>query len=219
MTGMEGVTMSVEDLIGPLNEIERKYAPRQLWVVGDPSIFSEGRIVSVVGSRRPFPEGVRRTRRLVSELVRRDIAVLSGLALRRRHCGHEAAMQCGGRTVRCWARPWSRRHPGAMRGFNRHHERTCHHSSTPGSRPEVVLHVAHGAATSSSRRARAAARSTRGGRPFAWAVRSTFSSRPWTLQMLSGYTSSSSTAPRFSETTTSHVLDHSHASSNSNARA
>ncbi|MDD9987017.1 MAG: DNA-processing protein DprA [Spirochaetaceae bacterium] len=99
MTGMEGVTMSVEDLIGPLNEIERKYAPRQLWVVGDPSIFSEGRIVSVVGSRRPFPEGVRRTRRLVSELVRRDIAVLSGLALGVDTVAHEAAMQCGGRTV------------------------------------------------------------------------------------------------------------------------
>ena len=99
MNGMEGVTTSVEDLIGPLNEIERKYAPRQLWVIGDPSIFSEGRIVSVVGSRRPSPEGVRRTRRLVSELVRRDIAVLSGLALGVDTVAHEAAMQCGGRTV------------------------------------------------------------------------------------------------------------------------
>ena len=99
MTGMEGVTTSVEDLIGPLNEIERKYAPRQLWVVGDPSIFSEGRIVSVVGSRRPSPEGVRRTRRLVSELVRRDIAVLSGLALGVDTVAHVTAMQCGGRTV------------------------------------------------------------------------------------------------------------------------
>ena len=98
MTGMEGTT-SVEDLIGPLNEIERKYAPRQLWIVGDPSIFSEGRIVSVVGSRRPSPEGVRRTRRLVSELVRRDIAVLSGLALGVDTVAHEAAMRCGGRTV------------------------------------------------------------------------------------------------------------------------
>lgn len=99
MTGIEGVTTSVEDLIGPLNEIERKYAPPQLWVVGDPSIFSEGRIVSVVGSRRPSPEGVRRTRRLVSELIRRDIAVLSGLALGVDTVAHEAAMQCGGRTV------------------------------------------------------------------------------------------------------------------------
>ena len=93
------MTKSVEDLIGPLNEIERKYAPPQLWVAGDPSIFSEGRIVSVVGSRHPSPEGVRRTRRLVAELIRQRIAVLSGLALGVDTVAHETAMQCGGRTV------------------------------------------------------------------------------------------------------------------------
>lgn len=37
---------SVEDLIGPLNEIERKYAPRQLWVAGD-------RPYSTVAARSP----------------------------------------------------------------------------------------------------------------------------------------------------------------------
>ena len=93
------MTKSVEDLIGPLNEIERKHAPPELWVAGDRSIFSEGRIVSVVGSRRPSPEGVLRTRRLVSELVKRDIAVLSGLALGVDTVAHVTAMQCGGRTV------------------------------------------------------------------------------------------------------------------------
>ena len=93
------MTKSVEDLIGPLNEIERKHAPPQLWVAGDPSIFSEGRIVSVVGSRHPSPEGIRRTRRLVAELVRRKIAVMSGLALGVDTVAHETAMQYGGRTT------------------------------------------------------------------------------------------------------------------------
>ena len=93
------MTRAVEDLIGPLNETERKYAPPQLWVAGNPSIFSEGRIVSVVGSRHPSPEGVRRTRRLVAELVNRNIAVLSGLALGVDTVAHVTAMQCGGRTV------------------------------------------------------------------------------------------------------------------------
>ena len=65
---VEIMTRSVEDLIGPLNEIEQRYAPRQLWVAGDPSIFVAGRITSVVGSCQPSPAGVRRTRRLVSEL-------------------------------------------------------------------------------------------------------------------------------------------------------
>ncbi len=106
------MTKSVEDLIGPLNEIERKYAPRQLWVAGDLSIFSEGRIVSVVGSRRPSPEGVLRTRRLVSELIRRHIAVLSGLALGVDTVAHVTAMQCGGRTVAVLGTPLDQATPG-----------------------------------------------------------------------------------------------------------
>ena len=93
------MTKSVEDLIGPLNEIEQKYAPRQLWVSGDPSVFADGRIASVVGSRHPSPAGVRRTRWLVSELVRRNITVLSGLALGVDTVAHTKAIQRGGRTI------------------------------------------------------------------------------------------------------------------------
>ena len=96
---VEIMTRSVEDLIGPLNEIEQRYAPRQLWVAGDPSIFVAGRITSVVGSCQPSPAGVRRTRRLVSELVKRDIAVLSGLALGVDTAAHTTAIRLGGRTI------------------------------------------------------------------------------------------------------------------------
>ena len=99
MRHVEIVTRSVEDLIGPLNEIEQKYAPQQLWVGGDQSIFAAGRITSVVGSRQPSPAGVRRTRRLVSELVNRDIAVLSGLALGIDTVAHTTAIERGGRTI------------------------------------------------------------------------------------------------------------------------
>ena len=91
--------MTVEDLIGPLNQVEYKYAPPRLWVAGDLSIFKAGRLVSVVGSRHPSPDGIRRTQRLVSELVKRDIAVLSGLALGVDTVAHVTAMACSGRTV------------------------------------------------------------------------------------------------------------------------
>ena len=95
----EFVSTSVEDLIGPLNEIEQKYAPRQLWVSGDPSIFADGCIASVVGSRHPSPAGVRRTRRLLTELVQRNVTVLSGLALGVDTVAHTTAIQRGGRTI------------------------------------------------------------------------------------------------------------------------
>ena len=95
----ETMTRSVEDLIGPLNALEQKYAPQQLWVGGDQSIFAAGRITSVVGSRHPSSAGFRRTRRLVSELVNRDIAALSGLALGIDTVAHTTAIERGGRTI------------------------------------------------------------------------------------------------------------------------
>ena len=51
------VTVVVEDLLGPLNEMERKHAPERLWIGGDASIFEMGTLVSVVGSRSASRDG------------------------------------------------------------------------------------------------------------------------------------------------------------------
>lgn len=91
--------LKVEDLIGPLSEAERKYAPERLWIGGDASIFESGALVSVVGSRSASSEGIRRARRLARELVEREIVVMSGLARGIDTVAHETAMDCGGRTV------------------------------------------------------------------------------------------------------------------------
>ncbi len=40
--GSEIAVVKVEDLIGPLNEMERKHAPERLWIGGDASIFELG---------------------------------------------------------------------------------------------------------------------------------------------------------------------------------
>ncbi len=97
--------MTVDELIGPLNEMERKHAPERLWVGGDASIFELGTLISVVGSRSVSPEGIRRARRLARELVRREIVVVSGLARGIDTVAHETAMDCGGRTVAVLATP------------------------------------------------------------------------------------------------------------------
>lgn len=103
--------VTVEDLIGSLNEMERKHAPERLWIGGDASIFELGTLVSVVGSRSASPEGIRRTRRLARELVRRGIVVVSGLARGIDTVAHETAMDCGGRTVAVLATPLDRAAP------------------------------------------------------------------------------------------------------------
>ena len=106
-----GKMVTVEDLIGPLNELERRRAPKRLWLGGDASIFELGTLVSVVGSRSPSPAGIRRTRRLARELVRRDVVVVSGLARGIDTVAHETAIDCGGSTVAVLATPLDRATP------------------------------------------------------------------------------------------------------------
>lgn len=99
------MTATVEDLLGPLNEMERKHAPERLWIGGDASIFDMGTPVSVVGSRSASPEGIRRARRLARELVDRGTVVVSGLARGIDTVAHKTAIERGGRTVAVLATP------------------------------------------------------------------------------------------------------------------
>jgi len=46
-----------EDLLGPLNDVEKKNAPRRLFVAGDRSLLHAGPRVSIVGSRKASPAG------------------------------------------------------------------------------------------------------------------------------------------------------------------
>ena len=48
------------ELLGPLNEVEQKNAPKTLYVAGDTGILAEGARVAIVGSRKASPDGLRR---------------------------------------------------------------------------------------------------------------------------------------------------------------
>lgn len=91
--------MKVEDVLGPLNEVERKNAPGTLYLAGDQSLLSDGSRVSLVGSRKVSPEGLRRTRLLAKALVSRGIVVVSGLAEGVDTVAHETALLEGGETI------------------------------------------------------------------------------------------------------------------------
>jgi DNA processing protein len=60
--------------------------------------LAESRCVTVVGTRKPSPEGIARTRRLVRELVKDNFTVVSGLAPGVDTAVHETAIECDGRT-------------------------------------------------------------------------------------------------------------------------
>lgn len=89
----------IEELLGPLNAVEKKNAPESLFVAGDIDLCRLSRKVSVIGTRQVSETGEKRTAALVRELVKRDIVIVSGLALGVDTCAHKAALSFGGKTI------------------------------------------------------------------------------------------------------------------------
>jgi DNA processing protein len=87
------------ELLGPLNDVETKNAPRVLFAAGDVSLLRTGRRVSIVGSRKASPEGLRTARTLAETLASRGLIVVSGLAEGIDTAAHEGAIAAGGRTI------------------------------------------------------------------------------------------------------------------------
>lgn len=88
-----------QELLGPLNEVEQKNAPRELFVAGDARLLTTGARVSIVGSRKATREGLNRAARLAALLGGRGIVVVSGLAEGVDSAAHTSVIEAGGRTV------------------------------------------------------------------------------------------------------------------------
>lgn len=99
------------DVLGPLNEVEKKNAPPTLFFSGDRDLLKAGRRVSVVGSRAATPEGLARARSVTSALVDSGITVVSGLALGVDTVAHHTAIDRGGRTIAVLGTPLDRPYP------------------------------------------------------------------------------------------------------------
>lgn len=92
-------TRTPADVLGPLNDVEKKFAPAQLFLAGDAELLRKGPRVSIVGSRKASVDGLRRAAALAHALVQHDITVVSGLAAGIDTAAHSAAMEAGGRTI------------------------------------------------------------------------------------------------------------------------
>jgi DNA processing protein len=104
-------SFSPQDLLGPLNEVEQKNAPQLLYVSGDTSILEEGARVSIVGSRKASPEGLRRASKLAALLAGRGVVVVSGLAEGIDSAAHTAAISHHGRTIAVLGTPLDQVYP------------------------------------------------------------------------------------------------------------
>ena len=108
---MEFTQHTPEQLLGPLNDVERKNAPGELYLCGDPTLLGKGARVSVVGSRKATDQGIRRAKLLSTALVAHGITVVSGLAEGIDHVAHSTAINEGGRTVAVLGTPLDKFYP------------------------------------------------------------------------------------------------------------
>jgi DNA processing protein len=108
---------SIEDLLGPLNEVERKNAPKELFYAGDLSILEAGPRVSIVGSRKASTRGLNNARGLAAWLVRRGAVVVSGLAEGIDAAAHQGAIDAGGKTIGVIGTPLEKSYPAKNRAL------------------------------------------------------------------------------------------------------
>jgi DNA processing protein len=108
---MEIVELTPQDLLGPLNEVEEKHAPTNLYAMGDHRILRNAARVSIVGSREASDDGRRRASKLSGILARRGVVVVSGLAAGIDTAAHTAAIAAGGRTAAVIGTPLDKSYP------------------------------------------------------------------------------------------------------------
>jgi DNA processing protein len=97
--GAEIRRVTPEELLGPLDEVEKKHAPAELYVAGNTSLMTCCARVSIVGSRRASPDGIRRTAKLAKLLTDHGVVVVSGLAEGIDTAAHRSAIEHGGHTI------------------------------------------------------------------------------------------------------------------------
>jgi DNA processing protein len=100
-----------EDVLGELNDAERKNAPAQLFLAGDQSLLRRRPKVSVVGSRQASLEALKRAARISRILVHNEVVVVSGLALGVDAAAHRAAIGAGGKTIAVIGTPLDKSYP------------------------------------------------------------------------------------------------------------
>lgn len=110
-TGTKTSTYALEELIGPLNDVEKKYVPKELYVAGELSIPLPSPRSAVIGSRKASSEGLKAASDIARTLARHGVIVVSGLAEGIDTSAHQAAIEEGGHTIAVLGTPLDRVYP------------------------------------------------------------------------------------------------------------
>jgi DNA processing protein len=92
-----------------------RYGNIVLWYQGDVNLLAS-RMASIVGTRQPSEEGIRRAKKLTNVLVQQKFTVVSGLAAGVDAAAHKQALAAGGKTIAVMGTPIDECYPAE------HHE-------------------------------------------------------------------------------------------------
>jgi DNA processing protein len=105
------LTLTPTQLLGPLNEVERKYAPHHLYVSGTIKAPLAHPRVAIIGTRQPSSEGLVAATMLAGALAKHGVLIVSGLAQGIDTAAHTEAIRAGGQTIAVLGTPLDQVYP------------------------------------------------------------------------------------------------------------
>ena len=112
VVGMRYSSVDLKTLLGrPLNDIEEKYAPKEIYYKGTMEIPLPCARVSIIGSRRASKKGLLEAEEITKILIKNQVIIVSGLAKGIDTIGHQTAMKYGGRTIAVIGTPLNKVYP------------------------------------------------------------------------------------------------------------
>jgi DNA processing protein len=94
-----------------LNDVEKKFAPKQLYVAGQLPIPLPSPRVSVIGSRKASSKGLNAANIIANFLAKHEVIVVSGLAEGIDSSAHKGAIEANGHTIAVLGTPLDRVYP------------------------------------------------------------------------------------------------------------
>jgi len=109
------IKITPEDLIGPLNDVEKKFAQPYFFIKGSSNIIDNFPKVSIIGTRQPTEKGKENTVILTKYLVKNNVVIVSGLARGIDTIAHKTAIENGGKTIAVLGTPLNKYYPAENR--------------------------------------------------------------------------------------------------------
>src|SRR2546422_1766640 len=104
-------TLTADQLLGPLNDVERKFAPVRLYAAGPMQIPLPRPRAAIIGSRKASEKALDVAAEISKTLAKKKVIIVSGLAEGIDTAGHRAAIDAGGKTVAVLGTPLDQVYP------------------------------------------------------------------------------------------------------------